>query len=172
MYKIDDAVIYGTDGICKIVDIAQRCFNGTEQEYYILKPLTKNGSTIMIPTKNEMLVSRMRKLLTADEVNALIESIPSEQGLDWVDDDKQRKETYRRVLLHGDRSELIRLIKVIYEHGESQKKIGKKLHACDERFLSDAEKLLYDEFSLVLGIQREQILDYITERANLEPKQA
>ena len=80
-----------------------------------------------------------------------------------IEDQKRRREEYRAIVMRGVREELVGMINV-YEHGEKQKEIGKKMHAQDERILSDAERILYDEFSVVLGIARDEILDYIKSR--------
>ena len=37
MYKINDIVMYGTFGICKITAIEKRDLTGEEREYYILR---------------------------------------------------------------------------------------------------------------------------------------
>ena len=39
---------------------------------------------------------------------------------------------------------------------------GKKLHVADERMLQEAEKMICDEFSYVLGIPKEEVPSYIT----------
>ena len=75
MYEKNDKLLYATDGICTVDDIAERTYNGITELYYILTPMSKRGSKIMIPTSNELLVSRMRKLLTRDEVLRLIDHI-------------------------------------------------------------------------------------------------
>ena len=41
---------------------------------------------------------------------------------------------------------------------------GKKLHAADERIMKEAEKLLYDEFSVVFDIRPEEVLPLIMKR--------
>lgn len=147
MYVINDTVIYATDGICKIIDIAEREFGGKTDVYYILKPIYKDGSTIMVPTSNPVLISRLKKILTPEEAKSLISSIPTEKSADWIENEKVRKQTYRDVILRGDRVELIKFIKRVYEHKEEQKQIGKKLHSCDEKFLEDAQRMLHEELA-------------------------
>ena len=168
MYKINDTVIYGTEGICSVIDIAERTFGGKTDVYYILRPLYKNGSTVMLPMSNTALVSRLKKLLTPEEVKELIANIKNETGAEWIDNEKLRKENYRSVIMNGDRTELVRHIKRLYERTEEQKLIGKKLHACDERFLEDAQRILHDEFSVVLGIPRDEVLAFIRDHAGLD----
>ena len=41
---------------------------------------------------------------------------------------------------------------------------GKHLRAADERFFKEAERMLYDEFALVLGMEPEEVLPFILER--------
>ena len=161
MYKINDTIIYGTEGVCRILDIAKRTYGGQTDVYYILSPIYKRASTVMLPRSNATLMSKMRRLLTPDEANKLILSIRTESVAEWIDNEKQRREHYRDLLACGDRSELVRHIKGLYERTERQKAVGKRLHACDERFLEDAQRILHDEFSVVLGIPRENVLSYI-----------
>ena len=42
----------------------------------------------------------------------------------------------------------------------------------DERFLKDAEKMLYDEFALVLNIREEEVLPFIMEQIAVGEKQS
>ncbi len=172
MFNINDTVIYGTEGICTVTDIAERTFGGSTEVYYILKPLYKNGSTVMLPKSNAALVSRLRRILTPEEAEKLIANIPDEIGAEWIENEKERKENYRSVIMNGDRAELVRHIKRLYERIEEQKLLGKKLHACDERFLEDAQRILHDEFSVVLGIPRDEILQHIRDTAQLGGKDA
>ena len=55
MYQVNDTIIYGMNGICKIVDITSKSFSGKKSEYYILKPMNSQASTIYVPVKNETL---------------------------------------------------------------------------------------------------------------------
>lgn len=74
--------------------------------------------------------------------------------------------------MRGDRKELVKLIKTLYVHGENQKKLGKKLHACDERFFRDAEKMLYEEFAAALNIDKEGVLPFILSKIKKEEQDA
>ena len=164
MYKINDKVLYATDGVCVVEDIAERNFGGKTETYYILKPYAKSISSIMIPVSNKTLVSRMRMLLSVDEVLSLIDRMPHENSIEWIEDRKRRNEEYRSIIMQGDRDKLVGLIRVIYEYAERQKELGKNIHAQDQRTLGEAERILYDEFSVVLGIKREDVLGYIRDR--------
>ena len=135
-------------------------------DYYILKPVYSEGSTVFVPVNNEELTSKMKKILSLDEVKALIQTMP-EMELIWIDNDNRRKEKYKEIIKNGNRNELISLIKTLYKHRESLGENGKKFHATDEKFLQDAEKILYDEFKYVLNIKEEEVVPFIIEQIEM-----
>lgn len=161
MFNVNDMVIYGTDGVCRITDITVKSFADTSAEYYVLQPVRKKGqSTVFVPVHNEKLTSKMQYILSTDEIRELINSMPDEDLL-WLDDENARKLQYKEILSTGDRQSLIRLIKTLYLHQQKLQANGKKLHASDDRFFKEAEKMLYNEFAHVLNIKPDQVLEVI-----------
>ena len=163
MFKIDETILYGNEGVCKIVDIMKRNFRGKEVEYYVLKSVDGPGITIYVPTDNQELISKMKKTLSIEEIYALIHSMPESQ-LEWIANDNVRKERYKGVLKNGDRQQLVQLIRTLYLHQQKLKQLGKKFHATDEKILKEAEKILYHEFAYVLNIQLEEVVPFICEQ--------
>ena len=88
----------------------------------------------------------------------------SNEPISWIEDDMERKEHYRSVLLSGNRRETLKMIRELYIHKQEQQSKGKKMHLSDEQFLKEAEKLLYSEFSLVLNIKEDEVPSFIAER--------
>ena len=166
-YQVNDTVLYGAHGVCTIQEIVERNVTGTPMQYYVLKPIYDPKSTICVPVENQALTAKMRRVLSAAEIYDLIKAMPHEPGL-WIANDNERKERYKEILAYGDRVQLIKLIKAIYEHKREQEQKGRKLHISDERFFHEAEKMLYDEFALVLQIQPDQVLPFILEQIQLE----
>ena len=82
----------------------------------------------------------------------------------WIEDAAVRKEEFRRILTAGDRKELLGMIRALYRHRETLKSAGKRLRTNDEQMLRDAEKLLNDEFALVLNIKPREVPEYIRSR--------
>lgn len=76
MYKVNDTALYGNDGICRIENIIQRNLTDRIVEYYVLKPVYKDNATVYVPTQNEELVKKMKKLLFYDEIMNLIQNMP------------------------------------------------------------------------------------------------
>lgn len=47
MFKINDVVVYGSQGVCEIVGINEQKVDGTIRNYFILKPKNDKGATFM-----------------------------------------------------------------------------------------------------------------------------
>lgn len=164
MFKVNDVIIYGTQGVCRIVDIEEKAVSGVKKNFFVLKPINDNGSTIFAPTDNEHVLKKMRALLSKTEINSLIDSMPNEDVV-WVKNDTDRKEHYRKILASGNHVELIRMIKAIYVHKKEREAEGKRLHMIDEHFFKDAEQILYNEFQYVLKLSgKDELMNYIFSR--------
>lgn len=163
MFNVNDTILYGSHGICKIENITEQKFGKEKNLYYVLHPVNNLSSTIYVPVNNDKLTAKMRHILSEDEINNLITAMPDETT-QWIENKSERYERFKAILLSGDRREIIKLIKTIYNHKEELKTIGKKLHASDEQFFREAEKILYDEFSLVLNIRYDQVLPFIIKK--------
>lgn len=160
MYNVNDAVVYATYGVCIISAIEERDFSGENVEYYILQLVGDKKNTFYVPTSNSALKNKMRSIYSRKEVDDLI-SMMSDECCIWIDNDFQRKEEYKKIIDKGDRHELVRLIKTLYEKNIELNKNHKKLRSADEKFLREAENMLYDEFAYSLNIPREEVVPYI-----------
>jgi len=169
MFQINDTVVYGTDGICRITGVTERTLGDCTEEYYVLESVFHPALSIFVPIHNEKLFGKLRRVLSAEEVRTLIHSMPQEESL-WIEDDGVRKETYRKIILSGDREGMIRMIKTLFLRQRELAARGKKLHQADERFFREAEKLLYEEFALVLELERDQVAPFILQELSLKDR--
>lgn len=160
MFQINDTVMYGVHGLCKIEDITMKEFMGSQKEYYVLKPISDLTATLYVPMHNEKLLAKMRRILSKEEVYQLIETMPQKETI-WFKNENERKEQYKQVIVEGNHSELIGMIKAIYLHKQERESEGKRLYISDERFLKEAERILYEEFQYVLDIKKEDLLPLI-----------
>lgn len=163
MFNINDMIVYGSHGVCKIEGIEDKELMGTQKKYFVLKPVKSDTSTYFVPTENDMLLAKMRKLLSEKEINELIDSMPNEKA-NWIANENERKEKYRCIISGGNHVELIKMIKAIFIEKKEREANGKRLHASDERFLKDAEQLLYGEFQYVLNLNEDQLMTYVFDR--------
>lgn len=51
MYQVDDVVVYGLHGVCRITQIEPKIFAGEEHLYYTMKPVFDDRSTFLSPRK-------------------------------------------------------------------------------------------------------------------------
>ena len=162
-YKCDDMVVYGIHGVCRIAGIESRIIDRNTVEYYVLEPSKQPGATYYVPTQNPVAVAKMRKMLTARELNKLLKS--SEVKADsWIANETMRKEHYKALISRADCAELISMIRTLYFHKQKQLAAGKKVHLCDETFIRDAERVIRSEVSCILGIPQEDVGEYIRKK--------
>lgn len=163
MYKINDVVVYGTEGICTITDIAEMKFGGERSEYYILSPVTKVENTVYVPKNNDKVLNRMRRIISKEDASRLLDSMPV-APMEWIVNDRERQAAYKNILLCGKPEEVLRMISSLYTRQTKQLATGKKLHASDERFLRDAERMLFNEIGYAMGISTSEVLSIVLKK--------
>ncbi len=167
MYSLGDYVVYGSHGVCRILELEERVVDRKKLQYYVLEPVEQVGARYLIPVHNEVAVGKLRPVLSREELDALIcsEDVRADA---WIPDENLRKQTYRDLIGSGDRAAMIRMIGSLYRHKEEQAAAGRKFHMCDDNFLRDAQKLLSSEFAHVLGIEPNAVGDYVLSRIGQE----
>ena len=158
MYSIGEVVLYGSNGVCEITEITTKKIGKDSIEYYVLKPVCSDSSTLFVPTQNEMLVSRMRVVLSSDEIKDILSQKTDNEI--WIDNKAERCEKIKEIISGGDCMKLVELIRMHF-HSKLQLKKGRRLHITDERFLKEAEKMVCDEVSVVLHIDRNDVLPLV-----------
>ncbi len=163
MFSEGAIVVYGVQGICEFTGTTTMPVGKETRSYYVLSPVYDARSKIYVPTDNQALVDHIQPVLSKKEINQLIDSA-SANAPEWIENDIERRDYCSEIIKKGDRSELMQLISMLYLHQKSLKQTKKHFHLSDERFLREAERLINDEFSYVLGIKRGEVPDYICNR--------
>ena len=159
MFNVDDYIMYGKTGVCKVVDITNEKFiNGEKRKYYILSPIYNNDTVIKIPLDNDKVP--MRKVISKCDMTTLINDIPNMEIL-WIDDEKKRIAQFETMLKSGQCEELIKLIKSIKFSKKYARSIGKKLEQPDRDIMKEAERLLTEEFAIILNVYPNEASSYI-----------
>ena len=160
MYQIGDQVVYGVHGVCRVVDQEERVIDRKRVTYLALEPVGQDGSRYLVPTHNAAAMSKVKAMLSREELSRLMDS--EEVRADgWIRDENQRKQTYRELIGSGDRAKLMQMVRTLYRHKASQAAAGRKVHLCDDNFLRDAEKLLLGEVSIVMDLDQDQARQFI-----------
>ena len=163
-----DFVHYGAYGICQVEDICPIRFGPDlpRREYYVLKPVSQDGSSIFVPADNPKLTARMRPVLSKDEIDRLLTDV-GEDRLPWMEDRWQRLDTFRDILRRSDERELLLLVRCLYE---KSRETAKGLPSTDAQVLKKAEAVLSQSFAFSLHIDKQQVGGYIRRKLGLPPE--
>ncbi len=161
MFKVNEYVVYGLTGVCKIADIRKDEYvSNDENQYYILNPVSDQNMTIRIPVNNKNVL--MRPVITKEDALSLIAEMPEKETI-WTDDERQRSVSFKTALRSAKSEEWVKIIKTLYLEKEARSVVGKKLTKTDEEIMNTAEKHLTEEFAIALDIPQDQVVSYILE---------
>ena len=168
-YKKGDYIRYSSNGVCLIDDIKSMDINHTKKpkDFYVLKPISASSSTIYVPLDNEELVSKMRYILSINDVDTLIDSVKQDRT-DWIADRKERNNVFKQIIKDAQPNELLKLVGCIYLKKQALLKEGRKLSTTDENYLSQAESLIENEFAFVLKLDGIDVGNYIRTRLEID----
>ena len=93
----------------------------------------------------------------------LIDEMPS-IGCIPISNDRDREDIYKTAMRTCDCREWVRVLKTLYARKLERQAAGKKVTSADERYMRAAEDQLYGELATALGMQRDEMESYITER--------
>lgn len=168
MFGINEYVFYGATGVCRIADLRMVKLGGMEgQECYVLEPISAPTSSIYIPTSNDEILAHIRPIMSKDQIYGLIDHMPEEETV-WISDERERSKAYYAKVNSCDSRALIQLIKTLYLEKNQHSK-SKRLGTIDSKIMGTAERLLYEEFAFVLGLDPKDVLPFIQARI---PRQA
>lgn len=161
MYDVGSAVVYKRE-VCKIKDIKEI----RDRKYYVIVPVTDESLIINVPVDG---ITGIRNIISKEKVDELIKKIPSIDIID-CDNDKFIEYEYKNLLYEMSHEGLIKIIKTTYvrnkERLDNKRKIGEK----DDTYFKKAEKLLYTEFSLALGMSYDETKEYVLSKVQEEIK--
>ena len=160
MYQQGDRILYGIHGVCEILGTELRRVDRKNVSYFVLEPLDQRGSRFYVPSGNPAALEKLRPVLDAPALTALLHSQEVRLNV-WIPDESRRRLRYREIISGGDRVELLQMLAALYLHRRDQSANGRKFHLSDENFLRDAEKILSTELRLVLGIGRNDAEEYL-----------
>lgn len=162
MFEINDLIIYGREGVCRVEEICTPKMSGIDKNrlYYVLKPLYNRG---MIYTPVDTTVF-MRAIISSEQADKLIDALPSIVTNVCNERLKVLEDQYKAELNSHECEELMRIIKTVGVKKSENASKGKKLGKTDESYMKMAEDTLYGEFAQALKIPKEDVKSYIDER--------
>lgn len=164
MFQAGELVMYGTAGVCRVEGITKPKLTPGERnrEYYLLKPLHQDG-VIYSPVDSGKVP--IRPVMSRQEAEALIDLIPTIQAEAWKAPTLQAlTQRYQSVISGHDSRELVELTMSIYTKRRQAEAQNRRLGMVDERYMKQAERLLFGELSVALDIPFEEVEPYIAKR--------
>ncbi len=158
-FKLDQQVVYPSQGVGKITEIFEKTFNNAKVLYYKIY-LEVSDMIVMVPvTKAEEL--GIRPIVSDEEAKQAIELLgKSFEPItsDW----KQRYQMNLDLLKKGSISDIATIVRCLYNRSKI-----KELPILERKLYDNAKKLLEDEISFAMGISSKEAESMI--HTKLEP---
>ncbi|MBP3508876.1 CarD family transcriptional regulator [Oscillibacter sp.] len=164
MFQPGELLVYGTTGVCRVEEITTPDITRADRgrRYYLLKPLYQDG-VIYAPVDSDKVP--IRPVISREEAEALIDLIPSIRAEACRAPTLQvLAQHYQSAVRSHDCKELLELMMSIYAKQRQAEAQKRRLGMVDERYMKQAERLLYGELSTALNIPYEDVQPYIARR--------
>lgn len=160
-FNIGDYMMYGTVGVCQVKDVSKLEFMKDGKQYYSLAPVFDQGSIIYTPIDNQKVL--MRAPISRDEANEFIDHLP-EIKTEAHENRNDRIQACKEMLVSGDNEKWAEIINGMFKLAENKKEKGRGLTVNENESMKKAESLLYGELAISLGIDVEEVPEYIANR--------
>lgn len=167
MFKVGEYIVYGMNGVCEVEEIGPMTLSGVDSDklFYTLLPKYTKGSRVFTPVDNQKVV--MRPVVTKKEACDLIDESRDVELIEAAND-KNREIAYKEALRSCNCREWIRIINTAEKRKEERMAQGKKMSACDERYLKQAQDNLFGEFAVSLNIGKNEVEGYMEHRLSMK----
>ena len=158
MFAPGDLMVYGSTGVCQVLAVCPAGGGGGRLMYH-LKPLYQVGS-IYTPVDNDKVV--MRPVISREEAERIIATIPTLRPMVCRAATTQAlTRLYQAAFAEHSCLRLLELTIAIRNKRRSAEANKRRLGMVDQRFMKQAERLLYGELSAALDIPYEEVRPYI-----------
>ncbi len=156
--EIGTMVMYNGQ-LCKIRELSERSFfpGQPPKLYYTLSPAERDEDSLYVPQAQAK--EKFRPVLSKGEIELMRRQTDGKQ-LAWIDDRQLRNKEFTLILKDGDPGQILLLIRCLLEKKTQLAAAKKKMTATDEKLLAIAEKMIDDEFSYVLDVDKNDLTGY------------
>ena len=163
MFSVGDKIIYGENGVCTVESIGPLAMSGAPKDklYYYLSPLIGSG-TYFTPVDSSAF---MRPVMSRDEAEALIDSMPGIQPAICTDNRFNHVDAFYKELFKQHSCEaLVSIVKGLRSRISDRKTKSSRAEATMKR----AKDILHGELSVALDIDVKDVEGYIASRLGVE----
>jgi CarD family transcriptional regulator len=159
-FKVDQEVVYPSQGVGKILRIEEKHFKDTRLLYYVIY-LEVSDMTVMVPTDKAKDLG-IRAIVEKEEAERALKLI-SEQYEPIPSDWKLRYQMNLDLLKKGSVLDIATIVRSLYHRSKI-----KELPILERKLYDSALKLLEDEISFSLDKSREEVEQLIFSRLEVE----
>ena len=159
MFAVGEKIVYGENGVCTVEKIEPLQISGTPKDklYYHLSPLIGSGK-YYTPVDSSAF---MRPVMTREEANALIDSMPAIEPAICNDNRFNHVDAYYKELFRQHTCEaLVAIVKGLRCRMAERKTRSSRAEATMKR----ARDMLHGELSVALDLDMSEVEDYIHTR--------
>lgn len=156
MFEIGQYIVKANTGVCRVTEIISYSLSEEEEkkDYYRLDLCGGKKGTVLVPLGSEK--SNMRPVMTKEEAECLLSGIP-EIAMMKITSERQREQEYKEAIKANDPNLLVAILKELYQRNRIRESEGKKVTALDDRYVKMAEAALFEEISVVLAKDGEEL---------------
>lgn len=168
-YSIGETVVYRKQGIYVVSDIKEQEIGAVKKDYYVLSSVYDKNTSVYVPVDNEALTARMEHVLSKEEIHTIID-ISEESSVQWIDNTMERAVYFEEILKSGDLAKILSMLKMFILRKEQKEIKPLKTSARDEKAFNAAQKAVTEAFAYPLGLEKTQVIPYISERVKSNNK--
>ncbi len=158
-FKVNQQIVYPSQGTGRIVEIKEKLFNGQQTMYYVIY-LEVSDMTIMVPVDRCEELG-IRAIVSAAEVHKALEII-GESFEPITSDWKLRYQLNMDLLKKGSVQDIAMIVRSLYHRSKV-----KELPILERKLYDSAKKLLEDEIASALELSPKEVEQLLHEK--LEP---
>ena len=158
-FRLDQKIVYPSQGVGKVTEIFQKEFNGNLVFYYKIY-IEVSDMVVMVPVEKAHDLG-IRAIVSRQEAEAALESIGGDYEpptSDW----KLRYQTNMELLKRGTTADIASIVRCLYHRSKI-----KELPILERKLYDNAKKLLIDEISESFGVPEKEVEQLLHEK--LEP---
>lgn len=158
-FRVNQKIVYPSQGVGKILEVFERDFKGEKTPYYKIY-IEASDMVVMVPVANAESLG-IRQIVGKDDAKAAMELL-SEEGDPITSDWKLRYQMNLDLLKKGTVMDIATIVRCLYNRSKV-----KELPILERKLYDSAKKLLEDEVAYALGKTNEEVESMI--HLQLEP---
>ena len=158
-FKIDQNIVYPSQGVGKITEIFEKDFRGNTLVYYKIY-IAASDMIVLVPVEKAEDLG-IRAIVSADEAKKALDLL-SEDFEPITSDWKLRYQMNLDLLKKGTISDIATIVRCLYNRSKV-----KELPILERKLYDSAKKLLIDEISFAMGREEKEVESQI--HTKLEP---